>query len=116
RPGEVNVIVLDQDAVRWPWLLPGYQIEAVTVGELPGALGIPMPHLEGLLGARRAAADPHQGRTAERREAIAHADPDGKRSSPEVARITGIPERTVRRLLASRTKANGHSSFREPSK
>ena len=70
RPGEVVILLLDQDAARWPWLLPGYRIDVVTIDELPGALRMDMPSTAEAMAALRAASDPDPARTASRQEAI----------------------------------------------
>jgi hypothetical protein len=99
RRDRVTLVLLDQDAGRWPWMLGGVQVEACEIDELPDRLGLPMPTLEGELEAMREAHDPDPARTAARIEAIEAAIAGGARSSPEIAAATGIPDRAVRRLL-----------------
>jgi Primase C terminal 2 (PriCT-2) len=98
RPGQVLVVLLDQDPVRWPWLLPGYQIDVMTIDDLSGVLGADTPSTDGADAARRTAADPDPARTADRRRALAAAEADGALSDRQLATATGLTRSVVARL------------------
>lgn len=98
RPGEIVAVLADRDAERWPWLLPGYSVEAVDLAELGDRLGIPTPQVGAALAALRAAHDADPERTAERVAAIAAAVDGGALSVREIADATGLPRSAVHRL------------------